>query len=433
MKHSTLAIQGGTPIRKEKFRRYNFIGDEEKAAVNSVLDSGILSKFLGSHHQNFGGGEVVRSLEAEWSAYFKVKHAICLNSATSGLIAAVGAVGVGPGDQVIVTPFSMTISASCPLFYGGIPVFADIEEDYFCLSPESVEAKINSKTKAIVIVDIFGQPYDVEKIRDLAKKNDLKVIEDASQSPLAKHGDAFAGTLGDVGVFSLNYHKHIHCGEGGIVVTDNDEIAERVRLIRNHAEAVVQKRGITNLVNMIGHNFRMTEIEAAIARCQLRKLEDLVIERRANVEVLSKSLSQFAGLKPAKVRAGSTHSYYLHACLFDESIVGVSRNKFIDAVKAELPVTENREEEGVTLNYGYVQPLYLQPLYQQRMAMGEKGFPFSDYGQGISYEKGLCPVAEKLFEKSFFCHDFMNPPKSKQDLKDVIDAFEKVYSLRHLL
>ncbi len=433
MNKSQLAIHGGEPIRKKLFKRYNYIGNEEKDAVNSVLNTGILSKYLGKHHENFNGGDQVKNLESEWAHYFNIKHAIVVNSATSGLIAAVGALNIGPGDQVIVSPFSMTISASAPLFYGAIPVFADVEENFFCLDPKSIESKINSKTKAIIVVDIFGQPYNATEINQLAKKHNLKIIEDAAQSPYAKYHEQFAGTLGDVGVYSLNYHKHIHCGEGGVVVTNSDEIAERVRLIRNHAEAVVEQAGITNLTNMIGQNLRMNEIEAAITRCQLRKLQDLVLERYNHAQFLSQELSKFPGITAPLIRENCTHSYYLHGCLFDESIVGVNRNSFINALKHELPLTEDREAEGVTINSGYVKPLYLQPLYQKRIAMGDNGFPFKPFGENISYEQGICPVAEKLYNKTFFCHDFMNPPKSESDLRDIINAFEKVYSLRHLL
>ena len=232
----------------------------------------------------------MQALENEWASYFHVKHAIAVNSATSGLYAATGAVGIGPGDEVIVSPYTMSASVMPPLIYGAVPVFADIEKDYFCLDPVSVEQRITNLTKAIIVVDLFGQPYDVERINAIAKKHNLVVIEDASQAPGATYKNKFAGTLGDIGVFSLNYHKHIHTGEGGMVVTDNDELADRVRLIRNHAESVVEAKGIKNLVNMVGFNFRMTEIEAAIARCQLRKLKPLLNSRIGNIGYLTKKI-----------------------------------------------------------------------------------------------------------------------------------------------
>lgn len=423
-----LAINGGNKIRRKKFPSYNTIGKEEKRAVLKVLNRGILSQFLGVWGKDFYGGEEVQALENEWASYFHVKHAIAVNSATSGLYAATGAVGIGPGDEVIVSPYTMSASVMPPLIYGAVPVFADIEKDYFCLDPVSVEQRITNLTKAIIVVDLFGQPYDVERINAIAKKHNLVVIEDASQAPGATYKNKFAGTLGDIGVFSLNYHKHIHTGEGGMVVTDNDELADKVRLIRNHAESVVEAKGIKNLINMVGFNFRMTEIEAAIARCQLKKLKPLLNSRIKNIEYLAKRLETIEGLRPARVRPGSTHSFYVHPILYDRSFTGVSRNKFIDAVKSEIATTRGRELWGPLISYGYVKPLYLLPLFQKQVAIGANGYPFKSpfyHGKAI-YRKGICPVAEQLHENLLFHHDLAKPPVTKNDLDDVADAFLKV-------
>ena len=285
-----LAINGGKPVRTKPFPAYRVIGKEEERAVIIVLRSGVLSRYLGAWHEDFYGGEEVRAFEKEWAKYFGVKHAIACNSASTALQMAVGAAGIGPGDEVIVSPYSMTISATAPLFYGAIPVFADVEKDYFCLDPKSVEERISKKTKAIIAVDIFGQPYDADKINKIAKKHGLIVIEDCAQAPGAKYGGKFAGTLGDIGVYSLNYHKHIHTGEGGVMVTNDDVLAERARLIRNHAESVVGPKGEKNLVNMLGSNYRMTELAAAIGRAQLKKLKGLVDKRVTNVNYINKNL-----------------------------------------------------------------------------------------------------------------------------------------------
>lgn len=271
---SKLAIYGGEPVRTQPFPVYHSMGAEEKQAVMDVLDGKVLSAFLGTWSDNFYGGPRVRELEEAWAEYFNVKHAVSVNSATSGLYAAVGAAGINPGDEVIVAPYTMIASATAALVYGGIPVFADIDPDIFCITPDSIRDRITPYTRAIIVVDLFGHPADMDEIMVIARENNLVVIEDAAQAPGAKYHGRNAGTLADIGVFSLNYHKTIHSGEGGIVVTENDEIAERVRLIRNHAEVVVGNKGTQNLVNMVGFNFRMTEIEAAIANEQLKKLED---------------------------------------------------------------------------------------------------------------------------------------------------------------
>ena len=416
-------------MRTKMFPFYKTIGTEEIAAVTKVLKSGVLSRFLGSWHEDFYGGEQVQKLEKEWAKYFKVKHAISVNSATSGLYCAIGACGIGPGDEVIVTPYSMCVSATAPLIYNAIPVFADIEEDYFCLDPKSVEEKITQRTKAILVVDLFGQPYDADKINAIAKKHNLYVIEDAAQSPGANYKGKMAGTLGDIGVYSLNFHKHIHTGEGGIVVTDNDELADRVRLIRNHAEAVVEGKGYTSLINMIGYNFRMTETEAAIGRVQLKKLDKLINTRLKNVDYLASELSKMPFLKPALVRPGCKHVFCKHPIKYDEKIAGVPRNKFIEAVKAELMPMKNRENHGVLINCGYMKPLYLLPLYQKLIGFGDKNCPFKcpHYKGELNYSQGLCPVTEKMYGKELFIHDLMTPPFTKKDLDDVISTFKKVY------
>lgn len=418
-------------MRKKLFPAYKYIGVEEKAAVNRVLDSGILSRYLGCWHDDFYGGPEVQAFEKEWAQYFGVKYAVAVNSCTSGLIVALGAVGISPGDEVIVSPYTMSASASAPIWYGGIPVFADIEEKYFCLDPASVESRISPHTKAIIVVDIFGQPYDAEKINAIAKKHNLVVIEDCAQAPYAKYNEKFAGTLGDIGVYSLNYHKHIHTGEGGMVVTSDDKLAEKLQLIRNHAEAVVEDKGMKDLVNMVGQNYRLTEIQAAIGREQLKKLKKLFDERVVNCDYLATELSKIDGISSCQVRVGASHSYYQQPMLYDEEKIGISRDIFIEAVKAELSATELREGEGPQLGCGYTKPLYLLPLFQNRIAIGSHGYPFNlAKDRKISYKKGICPVAEKMYERSLFSNELMRPPVSRDDLDDVVRAFKKVWENR---
>lgn len=427
-----LAICGGEPVRKKLFPAYKVIGEEEKREVCRVMDTGVLSRYLGCWHEDFYGGPEVRAFEEEWAAYFKAKHAIAVNSCTSGLQCAVGAIGACPGDEIIVSPYTMAASATAPLWYGAIPVFADIEEDCFCLSPKSIEERITINTKAIIAVDIFGQPYDADAINAIAKKYNLAVIEDCAQAPYAGYQGRFAGTLGDIGVYSLNYHKHIHTGEGGVVVTNNDKLADRARLIRNHAEAVVGGMGMDDLVNMVGFNFRLTEIQAAIGRVQLKKLKRLAEQRIENCDYLIEKLSKIPGLIAPKIREKSTHVFYELVFLFNEQIVGIGRDNFIEAVKAELPVTELRESEGKQISCGYVKPLYLLPIFQKKIAFGKNGYPFNSfyYSGKTSYEKGICPIAERMHEKELFTLELMRPPATKDDLNDVIKAFEKVYKFR---
>lgn len=419
-----LAINGGKKVREDYFPAYKVIGKEEETAAVEVIRSGVLSKYLGCWDKDFFGGPQVNKLEEEWADYFGAKYAVSVNSATSALICAVGALGIAEGDEVIVSPYTMTASASAPLFYNAVPVFADVESEYFCLNPKSVEERITSRTKAIIAVNIFGQPHAADEIKEIAKRHNLYVIEDNAQGPGALYGDRFAGTLGDIGVFSLNYHKHIHCGEGGVAVTDNEDIATRLRLIRNHAEAVVEDMGYTNYINMVGFNMRMTEIEASIAREQLKKLSGFVDRRVTNVEYLNSKLKNLPIVRIPKVRENVKHIYYQQP-LFYEETKGVPREKFVEAVKAELMPTKLREDEGVKVGCGYVKPLYQQPLFQKKIVYHDDGFPFNN--SDVDYRAGICPVCEELHYKTLITHDLMHSEMTKQDLDDVYNAFEKVY------
>ena len=206
--------------------------------------------------------------------YFQVKHAISINSWTSGLQTAVGAIDIQPGDEVIVTPWTMCATVSAIVSWLAIPVFADIDPKTLNLSPKSVEKCISKRTKAIMVADIHGLSSDMDSLLKIAKKHNLKIINDSAQSPGAKYKGKFVGAIGDIGGFSLNYHKHIQTGEGGVLVTNDEIIAQKCRLIRNHAESIMNEN--EPLSNMIGSNYRMGEIEAAIGIAQLKKLKELL-------------------------------------------------------------------------------------------------------------------------------------------------------------
>lgn len=418
-----LAINGGKPIRKELFPAYNTIGDSEKKAVMKVLDSGNLSQYIGGFHQDFLGGPTVKAFEKSWSDTFQAKYAVSVNSNTSGLFTAMGAIGIEPGDEVIVSPYSMSASAIAPLIYGGIPVFADIDPVTFCMSPESIKEKITPNTKAILVVHIFGHPADMDSIMSIAKEHGLYVIEDCAQVPLGKYKGKTVGTIGDLGIFSLNYHKHIHTGEGGVIVGNDDSLIERCQMIRNHAENVVAPKGITDLTNLIGYNYRMTEIESAIGIEQLKKLPSLIEERIKNVHYLNSKLSGLRGLTLQPIVDNeSVHTYYLHPIKYNKEEIGVERNIFVNALKAELPSAILRETAPL-IGAGYVLPIYLQPIYQQKAAWA---FKHQKANQDIVYKKGLCPVTENMHFNELITHEFMRPGMSKKDLDDVVNAFFKV-------
>ena len=270
---SKLAILGGTPIRTIDFPNRKSMGREELEAAQRVLESDILSGFVGVAGNFFNGGSEVRSFENKWANDYGFKHAISVNSWTTGLQVAVGAIGIEPGDEVICSPYTMSASATSVLFYGGIPVFADIDRDRYTLDPKSVEEKITPRTKAILVVHLFGYPADMDAIMAIAKRHNLRVIEDAAQAPGVLYKNRPVGAIGDIGGFSLNFHKHIHTGEGGLLVTQNDDLALRSQLIRNHGENATEAYGVSDISNTIGSNYRFTEIQAAIAIEQFTKLK----------------------------------------------------------------------------------------------------------------------------------------------------------------
>lgn len=415
---SQLALFGGKPVRTKKYPRHITTGEEEKLAVMNVLERGVLSEFEGTNNQYFLGGEQVKSLEGEWAEKFSVRYAVSFNSATSALYAAIGACEIGPGDEVIVTPFTMSSTATAILVYNAIPVFSDVELDHFNLDPSVLETRITPRTRAIFVTHIFGHPADMDSIQAIAAKHGLKVIEDAAQSSGATYRGRLSGTIGDIGVYSLNCNKVIQCGEGGIAVTNNADLAERLRLIRNHAEAVIASgKKVKSLVNMIGWNYRMNEIEAAISREQLKKIDSLNQIRHELVDYLNGKLEGIEGLNLPAVRRDSTHVYYRYALKIDLKTFPIRAPLYVKALNAE----------GMEFYVSYMKPLYLQPIYQGIVGYGDKGCPFKCpfYKGVVNYRKGICPNAE-LLEDIVISTEIVRPPQTFTDMDEIVLAIEKV-------
>jgi dTDP-4-amino-4,6-dideoxygalactose transaminase len=419
--HQALALHGGEPTITEPLAPYRSLGLEEEEAVLAVVRSGVLSAFVGAPGDGFLGGPMVREFEEVWAKHFGVKHAVTVNSWTSGLIAAVSALGLEPGDEVITSPWTMSATAAAILHSNAIPVFADIEPEYFCLDPVAVEASITARTKAIIAVDIFGQSADLPALREIASRRGLRLLTDTAQAPGSRQDGQFTGTLADIGGYSLNYHKHIHTGEGGVLVTNDDALAIRLRLIRNHGENAVSAYGLDDIAGLVGFNFRLGEIEAAIGIQQLRKLPQLVESRQTAVTRLRSGLEQLGGLHLPKVRPGGTHVYYVFGMTLDPAI-GVPRALLVRALEAE----------GVpALAAGYT-CLHRTPVFTRRQAYGHGGFPWTLQSPGTetSYKDGICPVAETLHDETFLGMEMCAHEYSSHDIDLIVAAFRKVWSHR---
>ncbi|MBI2025348.1 DegT/DnrJ/EryC1/StrS family aminotransferase [Candidatus Kaiserbacteria bacterium] len=417
---------GGTPVLAKPLPPIHVVDREEIAAITRVINRGPLSGFAGVHSERFFGGEEVRAFEAEFSKKFKVKHAVSFNSATTALHGAIVALGIGPGDEVIVPPYTMSASATAVLMNGAIPIFADIDERTFCIDPKSVEKRITKYTKAVMAVNLLGQGADFAALLPLAKKHKLAIIEDNAQSPGATWRGKPLGTVGDIGVFSLNVHKAIQTGEGGILVTNNPIYALRAQLCRNHGEAVVDDMTDYDAGPIFGSNYRMTEVVAAMARVQLRRLDFLTKKRVALAARLTKALAQIPGLTPPFVHSGNTHVIHRYAIRVDEKKLGISRDRLVEAMAAE----------GFSMSRGYVKPIYLLKLFQERKAFNRTGFPFEKntyYKGNPDYSKGLCPVTERMFEKEFTFTDVCQYPYTARHTDLFVAALKKIIAYKHEL
>jgi dTDP-4-amino-4,6-dideoxygalactose transaminase len=395
------AIDGGRPIRTNPLRYRPWISDEDVNLVIDVLKSGQLSAI---------GGKWNRTLEDELSKYLRVKHAITVSNGTSALHVALKALGIGPGDEVITTPFTFAATATTILHSNAIPIFADINRETLNIDPTSIEDVITDKTKAIIVVHLAGYPAEMDDIMKIAQERGLYVIEDTAQALGAIYRGKLVGSIGDVGTLSFYPTKTITTGEGGAVVTNSDEIVSRARLIRSHGETGKY------YYELLGYNYRMTEFQAALGYSQLRRIEEIlrVKENYAKtlmeeIEDLENDLIWFPHPKPY-VR----HAWHLFQILLNLERIKVNRDKVVDALRAE-------GIEAATIAYPI--PLHKEPIITNMAGHG-KGCPWTCpyYGRKITYKS--LPNAEWAAER--IVSILIGPLYTTEDAVDTAKAIRRV-------
>lgn len=357
------------------------IENEEINGVVEVLKSGMLAQ-----------GKKTKEFEEMFAEYCGVKHAIAFSSGTAAIHAGVRALGVEDGDEVITVPFTFVATANPILMERGKVVFVDIKEDDFCIDPGKVAERITDKTKAIIPVDLYGQAYDYEAIKELIEDKGITILEDACQAVGAKRNGKMTGSLGDVGAFSLYATKNITTGEGGMLTTDDDEIARKAKMCRHHG----QDEAVRYEYLELGYNYRMTDIAAAIGIAQMNKIDRIIEARVRNAELLNEGLSEVKGIITPKVSKGNTHVYHQYTIRITEEY-GHTRDELIEYLK----------EREIGCGIYYPKPLH---MHKHFMSMG--------------YKEGDFPVSEKLSKQVLSLP--VNPFVTKEDVEYIIDEIKEL-------
>lgn len=370
--------------------------EEEQKEVIKVMESQMLTLLH---------GEAVRAFEKEFAEYIGVKHAIGINSGTAALHIAIAALNIGPGDEVIVPPFTFIATASSILHNNAIPIFADIDNKSYCLDPESVKEKITDKTKAIIPVHLAGIGADTRALQQIAEDHNLFIIEDAAQSIGTRCYSKKVGSVGDIGCFSFYPSKNITTGEGGMITTNNDTIAEQCRLLRHHGEPSWYT------YDRLGYNYRMTEIQGAIGKVQLRRIDEFIKIRNRNAHYLTNAIKEIKGIIPPYIPEYCEPAFNYWIGRIQPESIGLNKMQFIE----KLPMSKVL----------YPRPLYKTKLFQQKIAY-PKGCPWSCpfYGKKIDYNSVNLPIVEKV-TKEIFALD-IHPKITTADLDDIINKIQNI-------
>jgi len=375
----------------------------EREALLEVLESG-----------RWWYGERVREFEEKFAAFQGARFGItCVNGTAALELALIGA-GIGAGQEVIVPPYTFVATATAVLRANAVPVFVDIELDTLNVDAEQIEAAITDKTAAILPVHFAGLPADMDRILEIARKHSLRVIEDAAHAWGSQWRGKGCGAIGDLGGFSFQLSKNITAGEGGIVLTDDPELADTVRSLSNCGRGQ-DKPWYEHYIT--GGNYRMTEFQAAVLLAQLTRLEEQTEVRARNAAILNQGLAGIEGLCTLREEPRATRrSYHLYGVRLLADEFGASREKLVEALRAE----------GIPASKGYPHPLYRNPLFH-RKGTGPTYCPISCpyYGKEVDYTEVVCPNAERV------CQEVVWLPQwallgTEDDMHDIIAAVRKV-------
>jgi dTDP-4-amino-4,6-dideoxygalactose transaminase len=394
---STLAINGGTPVRTEPIGRWPVFGREEEELLLEALRSGVWGSI---------DGTFVKQLEREFAALHDARHGVATVNATMGLSVALKAVGIQPGDEVLVPPYTFIATASAALMLGAIPIFVDVDPETLLIDPALIDAAVTPRTKAIVPVHHGGSPADMDGVMAAARRHGLRVVEDAAQA----HGAAWrgrpVGAIGDVGVFSFQSSKPINAGEGGMMLTDDDELDELLWSYRN----VGRRRGGEWYEHVrLGWNLRMTEFQAAVLLGQMRRMPDQQAQRTKTAAYLDAALAAIQGVVPVRVPEGVTaHSWYTyHWRWLGAADGGLPKAAFARALQAE----------GIPVFAGYVSLNRNEAVIDEIRRLGGR-------------EPAPCPRAERAAADEVLVFALPILMGSTRDLDDVVTAVDKVARAR---
>jgi len=402
---SELAIHGGKRVRTAPWPAWPMFDQREIDAVTEVIKSG---------KWGCNTGTQVRDFQKEFAEFCGAKHCICLTNGTAALEVALRAVGVRAGDEVIVPAYTFVATASCALMANAIPVFVDIQPGTYNMDPEAVRRAITERTKAIVPVHLGGRPADMDAIMAIAERHKLKVVEDCAQAHAAEWKGRKVGTLGHAGAFSFQASKNINSGEGGCILTNDDEVMRGCYSLVNLGRVI---GGEWYQHDHFGSNFRMTEFQAAILRVQLTRLPEQAALRERNAAYLDEQLSKIDGVRPMGPDPRITRNAY-HGYIFRydaRQFNGAPKAKFLQAVGAE----------GVPLAGLYGKPLYKEKLFQDLM-LPASPLAHLFHGHGIDYASLHLPVVERIsVEESIWVGQRLLLG-TKEDMDDIVAAIAKV-------